>query len=237
MLPQHRPSSRHGFTLMELMIVIGIILLLAALSVPVISMVRKQAKEALCRNNLQQIGIGITAYQADNNNYFPKYIADLFNPGQALAGETTRILICPFDATKGSSALMGRANNNGSGSDGWGDLAALHEPGLSYFFETSNRPLGATEQGWGYPDGTTWGSRATTWGEAKAYQLKHGNIGERPFRAADFPIIRCFYHYPWKSTDINKAGNKKVLCLAWDMSLFWSIPYWEHQANPAIPLP
>lgn len=229
--------TRLGFTLMELMIVIGIILLLVAMTIPVIGMIRKQAKEALCRNNLKQLGIGITAFQTDNNNYFPKYIADLFNPGQALSSETKRILLCPFDAFKGSSNLMGRANNSGSGSEAWGNLSALHELGLSYFFETSNRLLGTAEQGWRFPDNTTWGSRATTWGEAKAYQLKHGNVGNGPFRPSDFPIIRCFYHYQWKDADIRLTNNKKVLCLAWDMSLYWSIPYWEHQANPAIPLP
>ena len=232
--------ERSGFTLIELLVVIGIIALLAGMLIPTISMIRRQAKDTQCRNNLQQIGIGITAFQQENNNYFPVNFAGLFAAGQPLANESRRILICPFDVSRGTSNLLGRPNNLSgdiSGQMAWGDLSALHESGASYFFEASNRPLGATERAWSFADGSRWEDHAETWAEAKAYQLKHGNFGNTPFRPADFPVMRCFYHYKWKDTDVESPSLKKVLNLSWDMSIYWSIPFWEHQANPAIAFP
>jgi prepilin-type N-terminal cleavage/methylation domain-containing protein len=228
---------RHGFTLMELLVVISIIALLAGMILGAVSIVRRQAREVQCRSNLQQIGIGLTGFQQDHNNSFPVTFGALFAQGSTLEHENSKILLCPLDPDHGTNSLMGRANNN---SNSWGDLSALFEPGCSYLFEASGRTLGATERDWTYPDNSSWKDHGNTWAEAKAYQLKHGNAiagGNAPFRPSDFPIVRCWHHAKWADSDMKKADKKKVMNLAWDLSIFMSIPYWEHQINPAIPLP
>lgn len=60
-----------AFTLMELLVVIGIMAVLMALAMPVVTAVREKAKITQCASNLRQIGVAANAYASDHNGYYP----------------------------------------------------------------------------------------------------------------------------------------------------------------------
>ena len=59
------------FTLLELLLTMGIIVLLAGLLLPVLSHSRDESKAADCRNNLRQIALANLSYSTDFDHYCP----------------------------------------------------------------------------------------------------------------------------------------------------------------------
>ena len=68
------PPRRRGFSLIELLIVLGIIAVLLALLMPVGRKARAMAHLASCQNNLRQIGVALRAYEMDHDGRWPDKI-------------------------------------------------------------------------------------------------------------------------------------------------------------------
>lgn len=82
-----------AFTLIELMIVIGIIGVLAAIIVPNFSQSRQEANLATCKKNLDNIGISYTAYKI-------RHKEDISDLDQLVdSGYIKNIPICPAAKT------------------------------------------------------------------------------------------------------------------------------------------
>jgi prepilin-type N-terminal cleavage/methylation domain-containing protein/prepilin-type processing-associated H-X9-DG protein len=68
---QPTPAKNRAFTLIELLIVMAIISLLAALLFPVFAKARDKARQTACTNNLKQIYLGYRMYAQDYDSQFP----------------------------------------------------------------------------------------------------------------------------------------------------------------------
>lgn len=66
-----RKVRRSGFTLVELLVVIGIIALLVSILLPVISKAQESARRASCLSNLRQVHHAFSFYALDNKDRVP----------------------------------------------------------------------------------------------------------------------------------------------------------------------
>lgn len=63
--------NRRGFTLIEVLVTIGIIAVLAGILVPIILNTRQTTTRVNCQSNMRQIVQAVMQYAADNNNLLP----------------------------------------------------------------------------------------------------------------------------------------------------------------------
>jgi len=86
-------NTRRGFTLIELIVCIALILILVAILFPVFNRAKGRAKAIVCTSNLRQVYVAIKLYQQDNGEYPPNsFNWDGFKPYYPL------ILECPVSA-------------------------------------------------------------------------------------------------------------------------------------------
>ena len=94
--------SRGAFTLIELLTVITIIAILAAILFPVFASAREKARQTMCASNLQQLGLCVLQYAQDYDEALPFGNG---SGGQGWAGQifsytkSSGIFVCPDDST------------------------------------------------------------------------------------------------------------------------------------------
>src|SRR5476649_2712393 len=105
-----------GMTMMEIMVVLGILIFLTMLILPVLAKARTEARKTQCASNLKQLGYALVMYQSfegRDQNAFPErltHLADLKH--QYVTDE--RLFVCPMDTTRAAAKSFAPYNDRPS---------------------------------------------------------------------------------------------------------------------------
>jgi prepilin-type processing-associated H-X9-DG protein len=70
MEPESKPSSRRGLRLIEDIAILAVVVFIAVLALPAIQSSRESSREAMCKDNLRKIALGLQQYH-ESFNYLP----------------------------------------------------------------------------------------------------------------------------------------------------------------------
>jgi prepilin-type N-terminal cleavage/methylation domain-containing protein/prepilin-type processing-associated H-X9-DG protein len=95
-----KQHNQDGLTMIEMLVVIAIIGILAALLLMAVSGAKARAQRIQCVNNLHQLGVGLQVVLADNNGYLSRYPFQLESDGLGISEPPTNwfmtgVWLCP----------------------------------------------------------------------------------------------------------------------------------------------
>jgi prepilin-type N-terminal cleavage/methylation domain-containing protein len=93
-------TKRSGFTLIEMVMVVGIVSLLAAMLIPMLAKVKFNARITQCQNNLKELGAALTLYQTFQGRTYGSYPDRLTHLYDLDYVPDDRLFVCPADTTK-----------------------------------------------------------------------------------------------------------------------------------------
>lgn len=105
-------SSRRGFTLVETLVVLGVLAVLVVMTTPMMKRAVIAGWQQRCAGNLRQIGLAISTYAADHDGWLPgtthewgaDYTKAWIHALKPYLGDMDQVRICPADP-KGTQRL------------------------------------------------------------------------------------------------------------------------------------
>ena len=127
-------KKEHGFTLIELMIVVAIIGILAALALPKFAQLVEKSREAATKGNMNAMIGSISIYYGDKEGIWPQKLSDSDNPGVTFTDYLEKV-------------PMVKATHSGIGSSG-----TAESPSADTVEYSTVETISSAGTGWKYSD-------------------------------------------------------------------------------------
>jgi prepilin-type N-terminal cleavage/methylation domain-containing protein len=119
---------RHGFTLIELMFVVVILSILAAIAFPSFYKMRERAKEAGVKSNAHSLQLAAEDFAAQNSGVYATDDTSTLPTGETLSDLVTPSLFNPFDRTDATPVIW----NGTADAEGRVGYDSSADPGVAY---------------------------------------------------------------------------------------------------------
>src|SRR5690606_15992245 len=119
--------SQRAFTLVELLVVIGIIALLISMLLPALNRARQSANNVRCLSNLRQMGTAVEIYANMHQGILPSglWLSNKASHAGGIAGAGGFLYPAPADRESGWGSLLLYAMGKGEGTFASGDAGAM----------------------------------------------------------------------------------------------------------------
>jgi prepilin-type N-terminal cleavage/methylation domain-containing protein len=101
--------KKKGFTMVELLVVVSILAILAALLMPALKKLQDKTKLVACQSNLKNVIALMKMYATDNNGAFPECLGRLYS----IYADDVALFDCPGAAITVQASRNGGINDNG----------------------------------------------------------------------------------------------------------------------------
>lgn len=230
MQPHHnrrkdRGRALAGFTLVEMLTVIAVMVILAGLILGSLRGARERGRKTQCMNNMRNLALAVQMYRDDHYKHEikdPPWLSTMHGRSEA---SSQKVYFCPNDRENGQlppRTLYSKLNPTGPAYNETHDHINNPDPSRNGLYPEFTGCSFLYEFCYAIKSGGFGAGRP--WVEIKLEQMNEGDqySNYQPYSHTDFAMIRCFWHMETPS-----GGRREVMNISYGGRAFQSGVAWQ----------